>query len=200
MDTENKFLILAETDNNIMKMIESEHQKRTNQKKNQLPRLVLEINKTAQLQIIQVCAPAQSYEDEKVEHFYEQISTAADCKTQNKIIIGDLNAKLGTKQDDNEQRVGKSELGEINRRGEMVCLHHASFVVFNKAKPASRKCFKTSNNIGKTIHYFDEQSPIGMDLPPYSTVGALLYPSRAILQHPPTHLLQFIQQKRTIKM
>ena len=88
---------------------------------NRIAYTVLEIKEKVKMQIIQVYAPTQSYEEEEAENFYEQVSTAMEeCKTKYKIVMGDFNAKLGAKQVENEQKIGKFGLGIRNERQDML--------------------------------------------------------------------------------
>ena len=48
--------------------------------------------------VINAYTPTPSAEDEKVDHFYDNIERAmADSDSKYKIITGDFNAKIGTK-------------------------------------------------------------------------------------------------------
>ena len=70
--------------------------------------------------IIQVYAPTSSHTDAEIDAFYGEIETALkQLKSQDvKIIMGDLNAKVGESRIDST--VGPFGLGEINERGERL--------------------------------------------------------------------------------
>ncbi|GFR95633.1 craniofacial development protein 2-like [Elysia marginata] len=69
---------------------------------------------------IQVYAPTTDHDDAEVEAFYEELDkTLHQLKSTNiKIIMGDFNAKVGTRR--TGKTVGSHGLGEINERGEML--------------------------------------------------------------------------------
>ena len=69
------------------------------------------------INMIQVYAPTQDYDDETIEEFYEQIQSAGrDPKSFEVIcIMGDLNAKVGNVKDTNI--IGNYGLAKQNERG-----------------------------------------------------------------------------------
>lgn len=63
----------------------------------------------------------QAYAAEKVERFYDDLTTAKNTeKTKNKIIIGDFNAKIGRKEIGDLQNIGNFGLGKRNARGRLL--------------------------------------------------------------------------------
>ena len=88
---------------------------------NRVAYIKLNVSNHCDIKIIQVCAPTTSYEDEIVEHFYEEITTAIQTDPcQYTLVIGDFNAKLGKKEEDSENRIGNFGLGERNDRGRQL--------------------------------------------------------------------------------
>ncbi|KAL1446846.1 hypothetical protein WDU94_003496 [Cyamophila willieti] len=81
-------------------------------------RLVLKLNDRYKLQIVQAYAPTSSHTDEEVEQFYEELKEmhekGNDC--QFKIVMGDFNAKIGTKLH-GETVIGNYGFGNRNDRG-----------------------------------------------------------------------------------
>lgn len=60
-----------------------------------------------------------SYDDEQVEQFYEDIEIAMErTRTQYTIVMGDFNAKVGTKSA--EQAIGNYSFGHRNNREETL--------------------------------------------------------------------------------
>ena len=62
----------------------------------------MNINLIEEGTIVQVYAPTQDYSEEDIEAFYEDISKVIQDNRQSKynIIMGDFNAKIGTKKPD----------------------------------------------------------------------------------------------------
>ena len=69
------------------------------------------------IQVIQVYAPTSDGSDEELDKFYSELETAMkQCKsTDNTIILGDFNAKVGKSSKD--ENVGAYGLGQRNERG-----------------------------------------------------------------------------------
>ncbi|KAK3798509.1 hypothetical protein RRG08_063518 [Elysia crispata] len=73
------------------------------------------------LQIIQVYAPTTDYDDEEAEKFYEDLENAIEKKCANTVIMGDFNAKIGVKDEDEENEwIGPFGIGTRNERGEKL--------------------------------------------------------------------------------
>ena len=73
------------------------------------------------INMIQVYAPTQVYDDETIKEFYEQIQSAVSCYTKSSDIIcimGDLNAKVGNVED--SKIIGNYSLGKQNERGQRL--------------------------------------------------------------------------------
>ncbi|CAK1594245.1 unnamed protein product [Parnassius mnemosyne] len=78
--------------------------------------LILRITKRYSLKVIQVYAPTSAHPDEEVEEMYEDISRAMhSSKTQYTVLMGDFNAKLGTRE-----KVGKFGIGQRNPKGQQL--------------------------------------------------------------------------------
>lgn len=79
---------------------------------------VLKINKRYTMQIIQAYAPTSNSEDEEAEEFYEDLSTTIkDEKSHYKLVMGDWNAKIGEKTEDDTEHIGKFGLGTRKKSG-----------------------------------------------------------------------------------
>ena len=64
--------------------------------------LTIRLNKMYTLKVIQVYAPTSKSSDDEIEHFYDDISKILDEeKTKYTILMGDFNAKVGKKKDEN---------------------------------------------------------------------------------------------------
>ena len=71
--------------------------------------------------LIQVYAPTSDYDDEVVEAFYEDVSKAVEeNKAKYTIVMGDLNAKVGERQPEEETILGKFGYGQRHKRGDML--------------------------------------------------------------------------------
>lgn len=83
--------------------------------------ITIRISNNRSLKIIQVYAPTSTHDDEEIEKFYEKLT---DCLNKNPttytVVIGDLNAKIGKRQEENENSVGKFGVGERNERGDFL--------------------------------------------------------------------------------
>jgi exonuclease III len=71
--------------------------------------------------IIQCYAPTENAENERKEHFYYILNkTVTKIRKKNvTIIMGDLNAKIGSNNVGLEQVMGVQGVGEMNENGEM---------------------------------------------------------------------------------
>ena len=78
-------------------------------------------SKPFNLSIIQVYAPTSANSEEEIEAFYNDLDDAyKQCDSQEMIVVmGDLNAKVGTEQDSQKVVVGQHGLGERNERGDL---------------------------------------------------------------------------------
>ncbi|PIK56232.1 hypothetical protein BSL78_06870 [Apostichopus japonicus] len=96
-----------------------------------LAQLTIKINKRYSLKIIQVYAPTSSYDDEEVEKLYEEINELLqNNKTHFTIMMGDLNAKVGKKEDGEESVIGNFGHGQRNDRGDRL----VEFAISSKLK------------------------------------------------------------------
>ena len=86
-------------------------------------------SKPFNLVIVQVYAPTSASSDEDIEKFYDDLDAAYKLSgsQDTKIVMGDLNAKVGTEQDPLREVVGRHGLGSRNERGDMWvdwCMTH----------------------------------------------------------------------------
>ena len=80
--------------------------------------VVIKINTKYSVKIIQVYAPTTAHEDEEVEEMYDELAAIVDNKTTHyTIIMGDFNAKIGTRNQGEEDIVGKFGFGRRNEHG-----------------------------------------------------------------------------------
>ncbi len=105
--------------------------------------LILRVSNRYSLKVIQVYAPTSTHPDEEVEVMYEDISRAIHTnKTYFNVVMGDFNAKLGTRGD-NELRVGQFGYGQRNHRGQRLAefLEKEDLFAMNSffQKPSHRK-------------------------------------------------------------
>ena len=78
------------------------------------------LSKRYTLKVIQVYAPTANSTDQEIEEFYDDLSNIIDHeKTNYTMIIGDLNAKVGERQN-GEYSMGKYGIGQRNARGDML--------------------------------------------------------------------------------
>lgn len=79
--------------------------------------LVIKINKRYSIKIIQAYLPTSAHSDEEVQTVYEDIDRLmADHKSQYTILMGDFNAKAGTRET-GEVSFGPHGIGQRNDRG-----------------------------------------------------------------------------------
>ena len=97
------------------------------------PRIICASFKTKKenikLNIIQCYAPTNDKDEETKEDFYNKLQTLCD-KLKEKdmtILMGDLNAKIGSDNSGYEEVMGRQGLGKMNENGEML----ADFCAFN---------------------------------------------------------------------
>ncbi|XP_052080696.1 craniofacial development protein 2-like [Mytilus californianus] len=78
--------------------------------------------KCQNITIIQCYAPTNDAEEDVKECFNEQLQHVWDKipKRDIKIVMGDMNAKIGKENKDREKTLGKHGLGEINENGEKL--------------------------------------------------------------------------------
>jgi len=77
--------------------------------------------KICNLTIIQCYAPTELTEMEKKEEFYQQLSEAITTVKKRDVIIvmGDMNAKIGTNNECLEYVMGRHGIGNMNENGEL---------------------------------------------------------------------------------
>ncbi|KAH7693025.1 reverse transcriptase [Aphelenchoides avenae] len=71
------------------------------------------------LKIVQVYAPHSGYDDDIIEQFYDEVSEQHDVSTCRTVIIGDFNARLGRRKED-EHYIGTHSAEQRNESGEML--------------------------------------------------------------------------------
>lgn len=117
--------------------------------------LIYKVNEQIRLKIIQVYAPTGAHTDEEVEWFYDDVNTAIqEVDTKYTILMGDLNAKIGHKQDDSEFVVGPHGYGDRNERGKTLIeflLQQRLYVMntYFKKSPQRKWTWQSPNGINK---------------------------------------------------
>ena len=91
-------------------------------------------SKPFHLVIVQVYASTSTSPEDEIEKFHDDLHAAYTmCGSQEiKIVMGDLNAKVGTEQDPLREVVGRYELGSRNERGYMWadwCMRHDQVIM-----------------------------------------------------------------------
>lgn len=121
----------------------------------------LNLNSRYSLKIIQVYAPTSDHDDEEVDMFYEDISTAAnDNRCYYTITCGDFNAKVGKNNDTNEIVTGNYGSGDRNNRGKQLInflLKNSQYLMntYFKKKECRRWTWISPNGLVKNeIDYF----------------------------------------------
>nr|KAG5699715.1 hypothetical protein BaRGS_022113 [Batillaria attramentaria] len=78
-------------------------------------------SKGRKVTILQCYAPTNVADEEEKENFYEQLQAVLDKAPRRdlKILMGDLNAKVGTDNTDRELIMGKHGTGTQNENGEL---------------------------------------------------------------------------------
>ena len=83
--------------------------------------IILKINTNYSVKIVQVYAPTTAHEDEEVEELYDELADIMDNKTTHyTIVMGDFNAKIGTRNQGEENVMGKFGFGTRNERGQRL--------------------------------------------------------------------------------
>ena len=113
------------------------------------------------ISIFQVYAPTSASTDEELEEFYEKLQAEYDnChKSDVKVIMGDLNAKVGKYQDSSEQGlIGKHGLGERNQRGQHLidfCIENELVVTNTTFQNHPRRLYTWTSPDGNTKNQID---------------------------------------------
>jgi len=116
-----------------------------------MAKLDIELSKRYSMQIIQIYAPTIEYPDEEIEELYGSISrNLGDSKNYFKIVMGDFNAKVGTKLAE-EKTVGEHGYGPRNDRGSRMVgfTEKENFFImdtFFKKKSARKWTWRSPNN------------------------------------------------------
>jgi exonuclease III len=78
--------------------------------------------KIRNLTIIQCYAPTEMTEKNKKEEFYQQLSETIATVTKRDVIVvmGDINAKVGSNNEGMEYDMGRHGTGNMNENGEMI--------------------------------------------------------------------------------
>ena len=79
-------------------------------------------SKGRKVTVIQCYAPTNAAETEEKETFYDQLQAVMDKLPRRdlKIVMGDLNAKVGTDSTNRELAMGKHGVGVHNENGELL--------------------------------------------------------------------------------
>jgi len=81
----------------------------------------MKVNSKYSIKVIQAYAPTSTHDDEEVETFYEDITTAIDeNRSHYQYLVGDFNAKLGKREEESEISIGKFSYDQRNERGETL--------------------------------------------------------------------------------
>ncbi|XP_013384095.1 craniofacial development protein 2-like [Lingula anatina] len=72
------------------------------------------------MKLIQVYAPTSNRPDEEVEQLYEEVQCQLTTDCHYHIVMGDFNAKIGIKSDEQERTTGKFGSRERNERGDLL--------------------------------------------------------------------------------
>lgn len=122
--------------------------------------LKLDIGRKTSLLIIQIYAPHKDYGIDELEKFYAEVETHLDQPAYQKIVIGDFNAQLGPKTE-NQRYLGKFTSGtwDTNESGELL----TNFADANKLfiintlfqKPPNKRWTFESTNANKSRHEID---------------------------------------------
>ena len=97
------------------------------------PKIIYALFKTKKenikLNIIQCYAPTNDKDEETKEDFYKKLQTLCGTLKEKDmtILMGDLNAKIGSDNNGHEEVMGRQGLGKMNENGEML----ADFCAFN---------------------------------------------------------------------
>ena len=80
-------------------------------------------SKYKKLTVIQTYAPTNDATDEEKDEFYNQLQySVSSCNSHDMIVVmGDLNAKVGSNNTNREDIMGKFGVGVINDNGERLC-------------------------------------------------------------------------------
>ena len=85
---------------------------------NRVAYMKIQLTGNTEMCIIQVYAPTSDYDDSVVEEMYEDINKIMkDFPSTHTILMGDFNAKIGQREEGEENIMGKFGYGERNRRG-----------------------------------------------------------------------------------
>lgn len=83
--------------------------------------VILKLNQRYNIKIIQAYAPTSQHPDEDIESFYDDVNQAMSTfPAYFTVLVGDFNAKLGKKQNDEETSLGCYGVGERNERGSLM--------------------------------------------------------------------------------
>ena len=100
--------------------------------------IILKINTNYSVKIVQVYAPTTAHEDEEVEELYDELADIMDNKTTHyTIVMGDFNAKIGSRNQGEENVMGKFGFGTRNERGQRLiefALRSKLFIANSKFK------------------------------------------------------------------
>ena len=111
--------------------------------------------------IVQVYAPASTSPEDEIEKFYDDLDAAYKISRSQemRIVMGDLNAKVGTEQDPFREVVGRYGLGSRNERGDMWvdwCMTHDQVIMntwFQHHKRHLYTCKSPGDGVRNQIDY-----------------------------------------------
>ena len=110
--------------------------------------------------IVMTYAPTSSSTDEDIEIFYEHVENALkDSTAKYKILIGDFNAKIGTKgKEEKIQSMGSYGIGTRNERGERLlefAEEHRLIIANTLFKKATNRYWTLESPDGNTKNMID---------------------------------------------
>ncbi|KAI5641297.1 hypothetical protein NE865_06561 [Phthorimaea operculella] len=95
------------------------------------------------LSIIEAYAPTAASSEPEIQAFYDSLTMALHNSSDDTLIIGDFNAKIGQPQPEDGKALGKWGYGDRNERGDMLlnfCLENQLYIsnTFFKKKQKQR--------------------------------------------------------------
>jgi endonuclease/exonuclease/phosphatase family metal-dependent hydrolase len=121
--------------------------------------IVIKINKKYNVKIIQVYALTTAHEEEEVEEMYDELAEIVDNKTTHyTIVMGDFNAKIGTRNQGEEDIMGKFGFGRRNERGQRLiefALGRNLYIANSKFKKSDKQKWTWRNPDGTIKNEID---------------------------------------------
>ncbi|MFH4984691.1 hypothetical protein AB6A40_011400 [Gnathostoma spinigerum] len=83
--------------------------------------LLLRLNASVTMKIVQTYAPTSTSDDDEVEDFYNELDNIMEKKSTHTIVMGDFNAKIGRGKE-GEKYIGRQGIGKRNERGDRLAM------------------------------------------------------------------------------